>query len=432
MMFNCGIMKISFYLDRPGHPSTSSILASICYGGYQLRYAIGEKINPKFWDKDEYRARKSTAFPEYGEFNERLNRISANIGRVFRSLKNDVNDVPPPKLLKAALDKELKKRRDRSEVATSLLPYFAQMIERTENGIRLIPGSGKPYAKRTIMAYKTTYKRLVAFAKSYQRKLDFDTVDQNFYEDFRAYLKNQKLKINPIGKEIKTLKTVLNDAAAKGITVNPAYKSRAFAVLSEDANTISLNDSELMEMYSLDLSSVPRLERVRDRFIVAANTGLRFDDVTKVKSSAIEDGMISIIQGKTGIPVTIPIHPHVTEILAKYGGELPHITNQKFNEYIREVAKMVPSLQVDTDNVKKRGMKTVKSLKRWEMVSSHTARRSFATNWHIRGISSITIMEVTGHKTEKSFLKYIRYRPKDGAIIMKQFWDKENQLKAVK
>jgi site-specific recombinase XerD len=426
-------MKVSFYLDRPGHPSTSSIVSSICYNGYQLRYAIGEKINPKYWDKAEYKARKTTAFPEYGEFNERLNRISSDISRVFRSLKNDLNDVPGPKLLKSALDKELKKRRDRSEAETTLLPYFAQMIERTENGKRVIPGTGKPYSERTIKAYRTSYKTLESFAKSYRRKVDFDTVDQNFYEDFRAYLlKKQKKGVNTAGKEIKTLKTVLNDAAAKGIKVNPAYTSRAFSVISKDADTIYLNESELSEMYSLDLSSVPKLERVRDRFIVAANTGLRFDDVNKVKSSAIKGGMITITQGKTGNPVVIPVHPHVSEILAKYGGELPEISNQKFNEYIREVAQMVPSLQADSGYSKKGNMKVVENFKRWELVSSHTARRSFATNQHRKGMSSIIVMAITGHRTERSFLKYIRYTPEDSAIIMKQYWERENQLKAVK
>jgi site-specific recombinase XerD len=426
-------MKVSFYLLRPDSDTDTAIFARICYKGSKAKFYIPEKIKPRYWDRKRQRAKSVSSFPQAPEFNDRLEFIGTEIGRVFTKWVNDHKGLyPHPDTLRDVLEQHFNKVQSKEEIESSLLPYFAQLIKRTENGTRVIPGTGKPYSERTIKAYRTSYKTIEGFAKSYSRKVDFETLDQNFYEDYRAYLtKKLKKRVNTVGKEIKTLKTVLNDAAAKGIKVNPAFKSRAFSVISEDANTIYLNESELAEMYSLDLSSVPKLERVRDRFIVAANTGLRFDDVNKVKSSSIKGGMITITQGKTGNPVVIPVHPYVTEILAKYGGELPEISNQKFNEYIREVAKMVPSLHVDTEKVKKGGLKALKTLKKWEMVSSHTARRSFATNQHRKGLSSIIVMAITGHRTEKSFLKYIRYTPEDSAIIMKQFWEKENQLKAV-
>lgn len=426
-------MKVSFYLTRPESDTETAIYTRICYKGNKVKFYTSKQILPKFWNKEKQRAKSVSSFPQAPEFNDRLDQISSDINKVFTKWVNDHKGLyPHPDTLRDVLEQHFNKVQSKDETASSLLPYFAQLIKRTENGTRVIPGTGKPYSESTIKAYRTTYKTIEGFAKSYGRKVDFETVDQNFYEDFRSYLlKKQGKGVNTAGKEIKTLKTVLNDAAAKGIKVNPAFTSRAFAVISKDADTIYLNESELDEMYSLDLSSVPKLERVRDRFIVAANTGLRFKDVSQVKSSAIEGGMIKITQGKTGNPVVIPVHPHVADILAKYGGELPEISNQKFNEYIREVAQMVPSLIVDTDVVKKGGLKAVKSLKKWEKVSSHTARRSFATNQHRKGLPSIIIMGITGHRTEKSFLKYIRYTPEDSAIIMKQFWDKENQLKAV-
>jgi integrase len=427
-------MKVSFYLLRPDSDTETAIFARICYKGNKAKFYTSEKVNPKYWDRKRQRAKSVSSFPKAPEFNDRLEFIGAEIGRVFTKWVNDHKGLyPHPNTLRDVLEQHFNKVQSKEEIASSLLPYFAQLIKRTENGTRVIPGTGKPYSESTIKAYRTTYRTIEGFAKSYGRKVDFETVDQNFYEDFRTYLlKKQKKEVNTTGKEIKTLKTVLNDAAAKGIKVNPAFTSRAFAVISKDADTIYLNESELAEMYSLDLSSVPKLERVRDRFIVAANTGLRFKDVDQVKSSAIKDGMIKITQGKTGNPIFIPVHPYVLEILTKYGGELPTISNQKFNEYIRDVAQMVPSLQADSGYVKKGKMKVVENFKRWELVSSHTARRSFATNQHRKGLPSIIIMAITGHRTEKSFLKYIRYTPEDSAIIMKQFWEREGKLKAVK
>ena len=59
-----------------------------------------------------------------------------------------------------------------------------------------------------------------------------------------------------------------------------------------------------------------------------------------------------------------------------------------------------------------------------EGVTSHTGRRSFATNMYKRGLQSYMIMSVTGHKTEKSFLKYIKVKQHEHAAMMKKAWEK--------
>ena len=79
--------------------------------------------------------------------------------------------------------------------------------------------------------------------------------------------------------------------------------------------------------------------------------------------------------------------------------------------------------------ITKAGKKVTLHLEKWEMISSHTARRSFATNEYLNGTPSITIMAITGHKTEKAFLKYIKVRPKEHAEKMKSLWERREFMR---
>lgn len=152
------------------------------------------------------------------------------------------------------------------------------------------------------------------------------------------------------------------------------------------------------------MSNHTHLERIRDLFLVGCWTGLRFGDLSRVKPENIKDGFIEIEQAKTMGLVIIPLHHYVTAILGKYNGELPKaISNQKTNKYLKDVARMAGL----TDNV--HITETVgslqKSVKRqkWELVTTHTARRSFASNQYRSGFPAQSLMRITGHKTEKAF-----------------------------
>lgn len=111
-------------------------------------------------------------------------------------------------------------------------------------------------------------------------------------------------------------------------------------------------------------------------------------------------------------------------IIDKYNGKLPNpISNQKFNQYLKEIAKKSASLSVRVSKTMVRsGKKVTIDYKKWELVSSHVARRSFATNAYLQGIPALTIMAITGHKTEKAFLRYIKLSSADHAKLLKEQW----------
>ncbi len=318
----------------------------------------------------------------------------------------------------------------RPKTKLSLFEYIEKFIHEAETGYRLIDGV-KRYAVRSVQRYRSTQKLLMDFSANYSRKVDFHTIDLTFYKDFSSYMAAAKdYAPETMGKHITALKTFLREATEEGINHNLDYQKKTFKVASkssEESVNIALNEDELLEMYNLDLSTNQRLERVRDLFIIGSKTGLRFSDFTAIKPENIREdkqgAYLEIIQFKTKRKVVIPIDATVKSILQKYNNVLPEaVSNQKFNDYIKEVAQLCESLQgMEFLSYVKGGKNIDENVERWKMISSHTARRSMATNAYERGTPVLSIMAITGHKTEKAFMAYIKTSKRKQAEIFRGY-----------
>jgi integrase len=299
--------------------------------------------------------------------------------------------------------------------------------------------TGAKISENTIKMYNQC-KRLLKEFNDTKYKLDFNKINLDFLLDFKEFLNGKQYATNTVAKHIITLKTFLNEANERGYYDNMAHKSKRFRAIQVQSETIYLTDKELNEIYKLDLSKKPKLERARDLFLVGCYTGLRFSDFTNIEPENIKGGFIEITTKKTCEPVVIPIHTRINEIMSKYEGKYvnslpPAISNQKLNEYLKELCELVPTLHAPIDkeqrknpNTKTKGPKLLKPKKKFELVCTHTARRSFATNNYNNGISANILMKITGHKTEKSFYKYIRVTPKENAQRLRDLWNLETSL----
>ena len=200
----------------------------------------------------------------------------------------------------------------------------------------------------------------------------------------------------------KVLKVFLNAATPEFISSD---QFKDFKVLTEESESIYLNKEELQKLFEMNLSKTSHLEHIRDLFLVACWTGIRFADLKHVRQENINNGFLKYQQDKTSSFVMIPLHPVVESILNKYDYNLPKpISNNKFNEYLRDIAKEAKFKEGVTKHITKAGKKETIFLKKWQLVSTHLARRSFATNMFKDDIPTITIMAMTGHKTESSFI----------------------------
>ncbi len=435
-------MEVSFYLKRPKATDNTVIFARICYEGYKMKFYTPENIAPKFWNGATHRAKESKKFVEYPEFNTRLDNIEAAIKTTIRKYVNDhEHKYPPPAILKPLLDIAI--RQGGKVAKLTFMQFYEEFIKRSESGLRLV--DGKPITPGTIKSYYTTKKCIENYQLHAKTKVDFENIDMSFYTDFTKYLTlTVKQSTNYIGKHIKVIKTVLRDAKEHfKIAVNEDFAARNFKTIKEEADTIYLPEDELKEIAELDLADNQRLDKVRDLFLIGCHTGLRFSDLSALTPDQISNGMITITQIKTGGKVVIPVHDKVTEILKKYNGNLPKsISNQKTNAALKDLAKRVTSLKKKiSSKITKGGARTIKTItkttkdgvekteisEKWQLVTTHTARRSFATNQYLNGVPTLSIMAITGHKTESAFMKYIKVTNEDQAKILKGFWSQQKE-----
>ncbi|UPT67165.1 MAG: site-specific integrase [Sphingobacteriales bacterium JAD_PAG50586_3] len=375
------------------------------------------------------RAKETRQFPEYPEFNARLDNIETIAKNVFRQYMNDHDNglltvEKYTRLLNAKL------RDIKPEQPLTLYKFIENFIEESKH--RHNSKTGKSIAKSTICVYERTLRILREFeGEYYGRRIDFDTIDIEFYNDYVQYLtKVKKLAKNTIGNFVKTLKTFLNDAFERGYTTNTNFKNKRFLVIHEESFSIYLNTDELDILYKLRLSARPYLERARDLFIVGCWTGLRFSDFSNIGPENIQGEMFRIKTQKTGQDVVIPIHPTVKEIMKKYEGIYPNslppsISNAKMNKYLKIICEMIREFDKPIKtSITRAGFKEIDLKRMYELVVTHTARRSFATNLYKQKLPSLTIMAITGHKTEKAFMRYIKTSPSENAEILKKHWDK--------
>lgn len=318
------------------------------------------------------------------------------------------------------------------QVPETVLQYIRYFVENADK--RKDKKTSRSLSPNTHKQYITTEKHLTDFAKHQHRKdYLFSEINEKFYTDFVDYLTNKEYTVktkrgeevneihrytlNSVGKYIRALRVMI--ASAK----HPEADTSAFYVFNEDVDNVYLNETELQQLKDCDFSTVPHLDRVRDWFLLLAWTGSRFSDLEKIDKANIRNGMITYRQQKTNTSVTIPMHPVVNEILKKYNYQMPDvISNQKFNDYIKEACKTakIDGLESFTRTV---GGKLITETKpKYELVSSHTCRRSFCTNMYLRGLDTMMIRSISGHKTEKSFLKYIKVSQQQHAEMMAKKW----------
>ena len=422
---------ISFILREPNAKTPQKINCVVRVGvSERSKLSTGLSVLPKNWNKEKARVKDVVTEKNERIINKVLQSIENEFKRITLQLTTD-KIIVSSALLKSHLEDFLKPNEPEAlpvptETPTAeLFRLIRKYITDSENGIRK-SYNNENLGFRTIKQYKTIEKRLIEFSKIYDRELSLKTIDEIFHKDYTDWLMSLNLAKNTIWKDIKVIKTIMNYFLEEGLIMSLPYRVKKFKAIEEDSDNIYLTESEIDKILKLDLSENQRLERVRDFFVVGCYTGFRYSDLSKVNQSSFinDDGIefIELIQEKTGEPVSVPILHVVKEIFEKYNYKLPSITNQKVNDYVKEVCQMAEINETISNAITKGGIKITTNYKKWELVTAHTARRSFATNAYKRGISTLVIKAITGHKTEKSFAKYIKLDSREKAKRFMSDW----------
>ena len=403
-----------------------------------LRYLLGSKVDfnasLKFrvlvenWDKEKERVKNRSSIINRNE----VNQIIGNLTTYFEKFENTnmANGVTPGyenvRQHFEAYFSEPTKSKDLFE----FIDLFISDAKEKNN-----PNTGKRVTEGTIKGYNVTKNILENFSKE-RYKFNFDKITIDWYFDFIDYCNKKNLSHNYIGKHIKTLKTFLSSAIEQDLTKNDSYKK--FKVLKEESDNIYLTIDELNELWKVDLSKDIRKEQARDLFLIGAFTGLRVSDYNNLTYRNISEingtRLLKVKTKKTGRVVAIPLHPIVDAILLKNNGKPPkNMPEQKLNLKIKEVCEDVGIDGIESTEITRGGLKVIEKKYRYELVKSHTARRSFCSNAYLSGMSSLDIMSISGHNTETAFMKYIKVTPEQVAIKMSEhiFFKGATALKAI-
>ncbi len=414
------MIEVTFSLDNPKR-EVSTIRGFIRYAGKRYSFPTRESVKTACFSKGKCRECK-----EARAINNKLVAVEIAMKNAILYYKQDFK-VPEAVDFRKKVEQFLTgnnaieiKRKD-----NEFLSYVDEYIKTCDKSVE------------TIKSYKTALNSLREFEKVKKKTFSFDDITLKFAEEYRKWLLDADYSRNYIGTLFKNLKFFMKHAREVGkLHDNTDYEK--FKVEAEVADTIALSEIELLRLHRLvideDLvkraSNDERLhnirarirawDNVRKKFLIGAFTAMRVSDFNRIQDYNIQDGIITILPKKGSSirkpePVKIPMHPVIQEILASGFDLSCKVSEQYLNKQIKVLCRLA-GIVGDTVVYRTEGGVLKEFVKqRWELVSTHTARRSGATNFYKQGIPKRSIMLLTGHKSEKQFDAYVKLSAEENA-----------------
>lgn len=391
------------------------ISAVFRYQSEKLVYSTRHKITPKHWNRKTHLPIPSYLL--YKELKDDLNKITDAIHTIYKrylqagDIENLDTNTYKDKLdilLGRATEPEQKNQDD---FLTFLQSFVAELEKSTETKYR------------TAQKYKTLYNNLKSFRPW---GITFDSINEEFWKDYKDWrYKNTNTKSqNTLNKDMGCLKFVLRKAHKKGLHTNTIYQDRDFSTKVVKTSIFALNEDEVNKLYLFDFSNNPRLERVRDWFIISCWTALRWSDFSTLKPEHImKDGDDYYLRKdtiKTDTPVYIPLENEGYSLLAKYHFKGIPISNQKFNDYLKEVFEVAGFTDTIVLKENIQGTMIENVYRKCDIVSAHDGRRTWATINYLKGLPIGLLMQVTGHSQESTFLSYVGASKLDMARALRE------------
>lgn len=413
---------LRFALKEPNSTSQSPIQVIFSLGKEKFRKSVGYRIEPQFWDSEKQRVKNVIKASNKDEINRELNNLEAFINDGISDLKKikfqiTIGDIEA--IYKDYSEKGL--NGNEIVVSDDFFSCFSDFIEAKE---KILP-KNRGNKSQTVEAYRQTLKFLEGFAKETGYIVTFQSIDIQFYYSFREYMQVLKkpdgkcYSLNTIGKHMKTLKTFLNYASNMGVNQNFKYKLPEFKIVKEETTAVYLTKEEKIKLFKYDFSKHPELEIARDVFLIGCEIGQRVSDYNNLRDSQVVEmegkKYFKFKQKKTGQLVYCYITPAVQFIMnSRYNGNPPKsILEQKLNANIKEAARMVGINDLVRFERTEGGKLVVTEVYKYELISSHTARRTYCSLLFQEGVAIQEIMIQSGHKTEREFRKYIRISKED-------------------
>lgn len=418
-------MKYGLFLQNP-KAKCSGIKIIATYKGKRYTKALGYSIPTLIWDKTNQKIKYTPKLSQFRDAAMAVVDIRAALDRV--AFKNP--EITSSKYFWEIVECERYGRPYAITVAESreLVAYFREVY---------IPRYKWSKSPSRIVRLKVVLKFLTEWELETNTKWTFEAIGAKFYIEMRQFCAQRGYATSYYNNLISVIKQVIKESIEvdKYHTNNDYKQSTA---LREVSDFVYLNLDELRAIQNLDInealvkdlhpntnifgirSKVKSYKLARDLFLIGAHTGLRVSDFKRLRPENItKDNKISIVTVKTGDRVIVPINSVVRGILdSGLDLERPTLSDQRIRAYIKIIAKCAGIKDViEVRKSKMTGLEVVRREK-WELISTHTARRSFATNAYKSGVKTLQIMQITEHKKESTFMRYIRITADENADLL--------------
>ena len=398
------------------------------FASKRIEFTTGYRIDAAKWDADKQRVKNSCSNKlkqSASEINASLLEYYTEIQSIFKRF--EVEDVmPTPEQIKEAFNALHKPVSEEPKPKKEALPcdFFQVFDDFVEDC-----GRQNNWTDSTFEKFAAVKNHLTNFREG----LTFEFFDERGLNDYISYLRDVKeMRNTTIGKQLSFLKWFLRWAFKKGVHQNNAYDSYKPKLKSTQKKIIFLTWDELNRLREFKIpSNKQALERVRDVFLFQCFTGLRYSDVFNLRRSDIKGDHIEVTTVKTSDSLIIELNNHSKAILDKYKDVafeddkvLPVITNQKMNDYLKELAEIAGIDEPIRQTYYKGNERIDEVTPKYALLGTHAGRRTFICNALALGIPPQVVMKWTGHSDYKAMKPYIDIADDIKANAMSKF----NQL----
>lgn len=435
-------MAVRFYLDnRPDKNGDHPIRVSISLEGNRLLTTTGFNISPEKWTGDE--PKKKSEEPQrvkqgcynskgvpYSTINARLKEIDAFFAGYESDLsQNRISDIDIKQLYIENFGKK-KKFKDLEKTLFYYLDEFTKEMGvknswtvAVYNKFNALKNHLKQYDENLTIE-DLTEKGLTKLVDYFQNDVVISGKKTKEYDTRVFGMRNTTLK-----KQLGFIKWFLRWARDKGYTTETAFESFKPKLRTSETKVVFLDWEELMKVYKFQIPEQKNyLGRVRDVFCFCCFTSLRYSDVANLKKTDVFKDHISVTTIKTSDSLTIDLNDYSRAILEKYKKEkypdnlaLPVISNQRMNEYLKELCQLCGINESITITYFKGNKRIDEVYPKYALVGTHTARRTFISNALMMGIPVNVVMQFTGHSDYKAMQPYIAIADRAKSEAMKMF-----------
>ena len=396
------------------------------FASKRIEFTTGYRIDAAKWDTDKQRVRNGCTNKlkqSASEINASLLGYYTEVQEIFKKFEVEEIMSTPEQIKEAfnALHRPIEEVKPRKSTPNAFYKVFDEFVRDC--------GRQNDWTDSTYEKFAAVKNHLMNF----RDELTFDFFDEKGLNDYVNYLRDVKeMRNSTIGKQLSFLKWFLRWAFKKGLHQNNAYDSYKPKLKSTQKKIIFLTWEELNKLREFEIPATKQaLDRVRDVFLFQCFTGLRYSDVFNLRKSDIKDDHIEVTTVKTSDSLIIELNNHSKAILDKYKDVafeddkvLPVITNQKMNDYLKELAELA-GIDEPVRQTYYRGNERIDEVTpKYALLGTHAGRRTFICNALALGIPPQVVMKWTGHSDYKAMKPYINIADDIKANAMSKF----NQL----